>query len=80
MKRIVVVVGAPSMVEGIPEPEGSGPLDTRPAAAFGPAEALDRQGLPHLLLASRLHLPNSLPHCSSPGLTPPLLHRQQSHS
>ena len=70
-------LGTPSLVEGIPEPEGSGPLDARPAAAVGPAEAVDRQGLPHLLLAGRLHLPNSLSHCSSPGLTAPLLHRQQ---
>ena len=55
------------MAEGLPKSEGPGPLDSRSAAAPGPAEALDRQGLPHLLLAGWLHLPHCLPYCCAPG-------------
>lgn len=34
-------VGASRLVEDIPQPEASGPLDPRPAAATGPAPQLD---------------------------------------
>ena len=61
-------VGASSVAEGLPKPEGAGTLDPRPAATPGPAEALDRQRLPYLLLAGWLHLPNRLPHCCAPGV------------
>ena len=70
----VVCAGAPSVAEGLPQPEGPGPLDPGPAAAPGPAEALDRQGLPHLLLAGRLHLPHCLPHRCAAGHSALLLY------